>query len=73
MIRYIQMCESCQEQIESISQQIETLGLKIKKPYREIDRELLEEIKRASERGRMEQLVYPSFMGMQLKRYMGIG
>ena len=45
----------------------------MKKPYKEIDRELLEEVKRVSERGRQEQLTYPSFIGMQLKRYMGIG
>jgi len=67
------MCDHCQEQIETITQQINSIGLSKGKNYKDIDRELFEEVKKASERGRLDQQAYPSFIGMQLKRYMGIG
>ena len=71
--RYVEMSRSCQEGVDGIMANIENWGLEVKKHFREIDRELVQEIKVASERGRGHQTIFPSFIGMQLKRHMKLG
>ena len=42
----------------------------MKKPFKEIDIEIKEQIKRIREKGRSNQELFPSFIGMQLNKIM---
>lgn len=73
LFRYIQTCQHYQQQLEALGQQAEGLSLTARKAFKEIDKEIGEELRRARERGAQAETTVPSFVGMQIKNYMGGG